>query len=360
MPQPVDLSSLTIAATKPAARAGKMLHEKGIRILPVLEDEGNVDRYVISKRVVIERRSAGGFLTGIMDKTLFTSAIYMREHYRVPILIVEGKVDYERRGFSPAAVRGAMSSMMLLYGLNVVCTTDVLDTVELIAMITRQEQIGIPDISLIPKRKATSVSDMQRRIVEMLPQCGMVLARSLLQHFGTFERICRASVEAFQQIRGIGARKAREMHAALHAEYDSVDTERDIEDALEADPTLLFDQAVQLLDRQHYIFTVEKQRHIVDMVYHDKKANELILVELKRGALQPSHREQIRRYLDNAAKSKLLRSFLDKGATLRGILATVEPSGLKPKHKDVTVQLIDMDRVRTFLLKRRSAHWGSP
>jgi ERCC4-type nuclease len=359
MAQAIDYSSLTIAATKPTARTGKLLHAKGIRLLPVTDDEGNVDRYIVSKRVVLERRSAGAFLMGIMDKTLFTSAIYMREHYRVPILIVEGRVDYERRGFSPAAVRGALSSMMLLYGLTVVSTTDVDDTVELIAMIARQEQIGIPDISLVPKRKATSVPDMQRRIVEMLPQCGMVLARSLLQHFGTFQRVCEASVDDFQQLRGIGSKKAKEMYATLHAEYDSVDTERDIEDALEANPKLLFDVKVELLDRQHHIFTAEKQRHIVDMVYYDARAKDLILVELKRGVLQPAHREQIRRYLDNAGKSRLLRSYLEKGATLRGILATVEPSSLKPKHRDVTVQLIDIDGVRRFLRKRRRVYWGS-
>jgi hypothetical protein len=51
--------SLTVAATKPRGRVAKMLHDRGVRVVPTLEDEGNVERYVISKRVVIERRSGG-------------------------------------------------------------------------------------------------------------------------------------------------------------------------------------------------------------------------------------------------------------------------------------------------------------
>ena len=90
----VDLSVLEIAATKPTGKAAKMLAGMGIAVTPVLQDEGDVDRYILSKRVAVERRTGGGFLKGIQDKTLFTSAIYLREHFRIPILIVEGKVNY--------------------------------------------------------------------------------------------------------------------------------------------------------------------------------------------------------------------------------------------------------------------------
>jgi hypothetical protein len=286
-----------------------------------------------------------------MEKTLFTSAIYLREHFQIPVLIVEGKINYEYSMMTPAAVRGALSSMMILYGQSVLATADAAETVEIIAMMARQEQIGIPDISVIPKRKAVTLDDMQRRVIEMLPGCGMVMARELLQHFGSVQRIATATEEEFRSMRGIGARKAKEICKVLAAEYESVDTEKNLEDAIEAEPKLLFRPPTKLLARQHYLFTEGKDRHFIDLVFANPKANELIIVELKRGRLEPAHEAQLCRYMDQAHRSPLLSEYLDKGATLRGLLATVEPCDFEPRGRDTTVQIVDRAKVIKVLKK---------
>ena len=351
----VDLSALVISATKPSRKPATLLAAMGITVVPIKEDEGDVDRYILSKRVAVERRTGGGFLKGIMEKTLFTSAIYLREHFRIPILIVEGQVNYEHTMFDPQAVRGALSSMILLYGVSVLSSANVEETAALIAMIARQEQIGIPEISLIPKRKAADLPDLQRRVVEMLPGCGMVMARDLLQHFGSVERIVSATEEEFRGMRGIGAKKAKQMHEVLHAEYEAVDTERNLEDAIEADPRLLFKQRVTLLARQHHIYTDEKDRHVVDLVFHDLGADEVILVELKRGRLAREHVQQIRRYLDHAAQSKLLRERLEGGSGIHGVLATVEACEFKTGDADISVRIVDRKRTIAVLKKLRAS-----
>jgi len=344
-----DLPALYVSATKPKGKPGRMLAEMGIAVVPIEDDQGNVDRYVLSKRVVIERRTGAAFLRGITDKTLFTSAIYLAEHFRIPILVVEGAVDYEYTSFDPQAVRGALSSMILSYGLNVLSTSDLDETVHLIAMMARHEQIGIPDISLIPKRRATDTADMQRRIVEMLPGSGMVMARELLQHFGSVRRIADATEEELQGVRGLGAKKARNIHRVLNAEYESLDTERNLEDAVEACPGLLFKQPVTLVARQHHIYTDEKKRHAVDLVFLDPARDELILVELKRGKLAREHYDQLRRYLDNAPRSKLLHALLAGGTKLHGILATAEQCTFEVEDEDVSVRIIDGKRAINVL-----------
>ena len=354
----VDLSAVTVAATKPRGKVAQGLAEFGIQIVPITEDEGNVDRYVLSKRVAVERRTGGGFLKGIMEKTLFTSAIYLREHFQVPILIVEGKVNYEYSMMTPEAVRGALSSMMLLYGVSVLSTADAEETVELIAMMARQEQIGIPEISLIPKRKATTLDDMQRRVIEMLPGCGMVMARDLLQRFGSVEGIINATEADLLEMRGIGASKAKEIVRVTSAEYEAVDTEKNLEDAIEANPKLLFKQPVKLLARQHHIYTEDKERHIVDLVFLDTKADEIILVELKRGKLAAEHERQLCRYLLHADKSALLREHLEAGLTIRGVLATVEGSDYEPKDLAVSAQIVDRKKVIAVLKKLRKQRLG--
>ena len=326
-----------------------MLVEAGIEVIPIKEDEGNVDRYVISERLVVERRTGSSFLQGIMDKTLFTSAIYMREHFEIPVLVVEGKVNYEYSMFAPQAVRGALSSMMIVYGLNVLSTSDTEETAATIATMTKQEQVGVPKISLIPKRKATDLADLQRRVIEMLPGCGMVMARDLLQRFGSIERIVVASEDELRAVRGIGAKKAAEIGQVLHAEYESVDTERNLEDAIEAAPELLFEQPVILLARQHHIYTTANERHVVDLVFMDDDAGDVILVELKRGRLLPEHEDQLRRYLDHASESELLRAFLERGTLIRGVLATVTECTYGPRAADVSVTIVDREKTINVL-----------
>ena len=348
-----DFSTITIATTRPRQKIARLLAELGIQIRPIEEDEGNVDRYLISEGLAIERRTGSSFPKGIVDKSLFTSAIYLREHFQIPVLIVEGQVNYHYSMIDPQAVRGALSSMVLLYGLSVLSTVDADESVQLIAMMARQEQIGIPEISLIPKRKATSLADMQRRVVEMLPGCGMVMARELLQHFGSVQRLVEATEEEFRQMRGIGAKKAAEICRVLRAEYEAVDTEKQLEDAIEAEPELLFDRSLPLLARQHHIFTDAQERHIVDMVFHDPQANEVILVELKRGRLATAHQTQLCRYLDRARESKLLRPYIEGGATRRGLLATIEESDFVPEGEDVEVRFVDRERVIQVLKRLR-------
>lgn len=355
----VDLSKIIVQVTKPRSRVARALADLGLQVFATPEDEGDVDRYILSKRLAVERRTPSGFLIGIMDKTLFSNAIYLREHFRLPVLIVEGQINYEYRGFDPRAVRGALSSMMLEYALNVLCTQDAEETVELVAMMARQEQLGIPEISLVPKRTASSFPDMQRRVVEMLPGCGRVMARDLLQHFGSIERIVQASVADLREVRGIGTRKAEQMQKVLTAEYEALDTERQLEDAVELEHSLLFERPVSLVGRQLHIYDDEKARHVVDMAFHDAEADEITLVELKRGKLGSEHREQLCRYLDHAPESPLLSGYLERGCGLRGILASPEPGKLKSRRGDVSIQGVDEKRVIAVLVALRRARLAS-
>ena len=164
-----NVNSLTLAATRPDGQLARYLAEHGMEILPVSEDEGEVDRYVVSQRLAVERRTATNFLGGIMDKTLFTSAIFLREHWELPVLIVEGELSNYYAGFSPQAVRGALTAMLIEYGISVLRTEGLEETAEILGMLARQEQIGVSEVSLVPKRRAEALPDLQRRVIEMLP-----------------------------------------------------------------------------------------------------------------------------------------------------------------------------------------------
>ena len=144
----------------------------------------------------------------------------------------------------------------------------------------------------------------------------------------------------------------------LTADYEAIDTERQIEDAIERDPCILFPDPVSLLARQHHIYDDVEGRHVVDLVFHDPSAGNIILVELKRSRLEPGHLGQLRRYLDHARESPLVRSYLDAGSSLRGILASPEPGNLKPGHGDMAVSGIDGKKVIRILRELRQERLG--
>ena len=350
----------TILVTKPRGKPAALLASLGTIVRPIEEVESNLDRYILSKRLVVERRTGTSLLRGIQDKTLFTSAIALWEHFDIPVLIVEGEVNYERTSFNPQAVRGALSALLLSYGMSVLSTPNTTETAHLIAMMARQEQAGIPEISLTPKRKAVDLADMQRRVIEMLPRCGVVVARELLQHFGSVRRIATATIAELHGVQGIGAKTAAEIARVLTAEYEAVDTERNLEDAVEACPGLLFAQPVTLLARQHHIFAGEGKQFRADLVFLDAEADELIVVELKRGTIAEDHRRQIRRYLDNADKSQLLRGYLDRGTKIRGVLATVTEGEYDSGDEDITVRIVDRKRAVRALKRLRSRRFAPP
>jgi ERCC4-type nuclease len=332
-----------IWASKPDSEVATSLAGDGIEILPIDDDPGQVERYILSERSAVERRTSSTFLDGIVDKTLFRSAIDLRERFETAVLIVEGfPGDAPYRAFHPQAVRGALSAMLLAYGLSVVATPDVEESAALIAMMARQEQEGVPEISLVPKRKAQDLSDMQRRVVEMLPRCGPTLTRNLLWHTGSIVEIARASEEELCAVPGVGPKTASAIHQVLHAAYGAIDTERDLEDAIEAAPELLFDREVTLLARQHTIWISPHERGVIDMVFYDGRANELVLVELKHGPLEAAHEAQLERYLAYAHQSPLLRDSLERGAKVGGVLATAAPCEFEPSDPSrVAVRIVD-------------------
>jgi len=354
----VDLSNLVVQATKPGGQTARELAGRGIQIVPVLEDEGDVERFIVSKRLAVDRRTGHRFLNGIMDKTLFTSAIYLREHYQIPIIILEGGIDYTYRGFNPQAVLGAMSSMMIEYGVNLLSTVDLTETVQLLVMFILQEQTGIPEISLVPKRSAASLPGMQRRVIEMLPGCGRVMARALLQHFGSIRRIVHASVDELCKIKGIGVKKAKSIRQVLEAEYEAVDAEWQIEEAIERDPSILFENTVSMLARQLYIYGDDEGRHFVDMVFYHPAQACVVLVELKKDRLAASHIAQLRRYLSHAVNSEMIRRYMDNGCIVKGILASPDPGRLEAPDEDIEIRAVDVDRVIRVLRGLRQERMG--
>ena len=49
-----------------------------------------------------------------------------------------------------------------------------------------------------------------------LPNVGEVLARNLIDHFGSIADIANASVEELREVEGVGEKKATQIYEAFH------------------------------------------------------------------------------------------------------------------------------------------------
>jgi len=228
------------------------------------------------------------------------------------------------------------------------------EAARLIRQMAEHEQMGVPDVSLHPKRKAQDLPDLQRRVAEMLPGCGMVNARRLLRHFGSLRAIACASEEELIQVAGIGRHTAAQIRSVLEWEYLDLDWEQDIEDVLISCPGLLFAHKVEVVARQHLFLGPDGERLIPDLVVADAAHRVLYVVELKRSAPTPADMAQLCCYLVNARASELLSAYLGRGWRLHGVLASPEPARCSWEEPDITIVVLPREALLAELARLRA------
>lgn len=180
----------------------------------------NVGDFILSDRVVVERKSARDFLQSIIDKRLLSQAKLLRETFERPVLILEGKGLFSRRAIHPNAIRGALAALTVDLGIPILPTRNQKETAMILAAIARREQAAENrEVAVRGEPKGLTPTERQRFVVEGLPGVSAVLAKRLLEHFGSAEKVMCASEEELQKVRGIGKEKAKEIRKVLTSTY---------------------------------------------------------------------------------------------------------------------------------------------
>lgn len=187
-----------------------------------------VGDFVVSDRVVVERKSVRDFVRSLLDGRLMDQARRMRERFERPVLVVEGREDPEELGVvHPHAVQGAMLHLAMDLGIPVLRTRDCPSTASLLWLLARRERgerRRLPPLRR--KREGLPLPLQQRFVVEGLPGVSSVLAERLLQRFGTVEAVMVASEGELREVRGIGRVKARRIRELLTLRYGLPETPR--------------------------------------------------------------------------------------------------------------------------------------
>ena len=160
-----------------------------------------VGDYVVSDRLVVERKTGSDLAASIKDRRLFEQIDRLTAAYSAVVLVVEGEPVH----ISAGSWKGALGRA-LVSGVAVLRTEDPADTAAWLLRLHRLEAKGPSEPYGLPRvRRPTG--DAQRTaedILSCLPGVSTVGAGRLLAHFGSLAAVFSADEAALREVPGIG------------------------------------------------------------------------------------------------------------------------------------------------------------
>lgn len=209
--------SIVVDSRELASSVARELLEHGIVSKPKIIEVGD---YVLSDRLVVERKTAEDFLQSIIDKRLLKQVLRLRQSYDRPVMILEGEGLYSKRSIHPNAIRGALASIVVDFGIPIIFSRDEKDTAALLAaMLKREKAEGREAAQIRGDKRVLTLQEQQESVIAGLPGVNITLARRLLKKFKSVEGVFGAAEGDLTKVQGVGEKKAREMRRVITAFY---------------------------------------------------------------------------------------------------------------------------------------------
>lgn len=217
MDKPKETTVFVDSRESPSGIVRELVNE-GIR---VKQHSLKVGDYIISDRIVIERKTAADFIQSMIDGRLFEQAEAMKQNFGVSILLVEGDLFEHDRNIHDNALRGALLSLSLKHNVFVFQTRSIADTAKFIAALAKKEQSGDNVPKLRGEKPKMGDRQWMEYIVSSLPNVGPKAAKGLLRHFGSVGNVFKASEMELRGAEGMGPLKAKKIRQLLSSDYGS-------------------------------------------------------------------------------------------------------------------------------------------
>ncbi len=217
--------SIQVYADSREAKSGvvKKLFDMGVGI-----NTGNLEvaDYVLSDRVAVERKSVDDFIESLIKKEkLFNQLFRLKRSYYKPILLIEGDNIY-KRAVNPNAVRGALAAITIDMGIPILFTRSPDETADMLASIaSREQKYKHREASPHADKSKRSLQEQQEYVVAAISNIGPVIAKNLLEHFGTVEAIVNASEEELVKVSNVGKKTAERIKELLTTPYEESEGE---------------------------------------------------------------------------------------------------------------------------------------
>jgi len=227
MPEQKEISLKKFIKDEENVRIYADYREKGSGVIKELIDLGikinleklEVGDYILSSDVAVEYKTIKDFVDSLIDGRLLAQVKALKK-YEKPLLIVEGDEDiYSQRKVHPNAIRGMLASIVIDFNVPILYTKHFRDTVALLAVIAKREQIKqLKEVSLHTQKPLT-LKEQQEYVVSSLPGVGPTLSKPLLKKFKTVKKVINASEDNLKKIELIGEKKAKRIKEVLESDY---------------------------------------------------------------------------------------------------------------------------------------------
>jgi DNA excision repair protein ERCC-4 len=173
--------------------------------VPVEPAQLPVGDYVLSDRLVVERKTGADLAASIKDRRLFEQVARLGEAYAAVVLVVEGEpVHISETSWQSALARALAGGVALLR------TEDPDDTARWLGRLYRLEGKGPTRArgAPRPRRPTEDLAAVAEDVLGCLPGVSTVGARRLLAHFGSLAAVFAADEPELRAVPGIGPVRA--------------------------------------------------------------------------------------------------------------------------------------------------------
>jgi ERCC4-type nuclease len=180
--------------------------------------------------VLIERKSAQDFINSMktnrlweqMHRLMASEVLGYEIRRRALLLHYYLEDELLLSGFGWNHIMGALMEIQFKYGIPVFHAESAEALREFFRILIKREREGKNEGEIekrwmrIPPKRVMSEEEWKIYALSSLPYIGEKLARNLLNHFGSIEKIARANIIELKKVEGIGDKKARQIYKIFH------------------------------------------------------------------------------------------------------------------------------------------------
>ncbi len=224
---PVDV----VVDSREAAKAGRIvefLRSAGLELAVARLSAG--DYYLLAeegaKPLLVERKTVTDLLNSIRDNRLWNQLKLLKEAAQKEgvdlVIVLEGWLGSieKYRSWRIQAVLRILDEVLLDWGVPILPSPNLQATAKW--LLSKAKSLGRPEKKRPPRLRVEKkpMTPAERALYVAEGLAGPVLARRLLEYFGTLRRLANATVDELLRVEGIGEKRAKEIYEILNTPFE--------------------------------------------------------------------------------------------------------------------------------------------
>lgn len=170
--------------------------------------------YLVNRELIVERKTAEDFVLSLIQGRLFSQCVRMKKRQKPLLFLIEGNPYDTDHKIDKRAIKGALVSVTLAWQIPLIFAEDKEDTARILLM-GAQQQMKEQSHSYRTGRSPKNPNKKALYFLQGLPDVGPVLAKALLDQFGSLENVVLAEESELREVEGLGKVKAERIRKFL-------------------------------------------------------------------------------------------------------------------------------------------------